>query len=314
MADDDPLAEPAPEPLHLDRAVRAWWWRALLWLLALAALGGAVAVGVEAWDAWTIERAARAEGPRRAEVVSSSCQSEGGRNSSYTCRVRILVEVGGEPVERLLRRSGDAPTEERDGRTVTEVFVHDESGTVLFADRPVGEQAVSLGAIAVALVGLAGTFAVVARGHRRDTSPFVPSSVGTISRLWLVCTGAIGGFITAPLWRWWAIAVPVVALVVALVWAVRALVALEVSVGEVVQHRRTGRPRRVRLGAATTVEVSRVRDPVITLDDGRRRLRIRTSAWAARPQLVREIGRCLGLSGAEVPPDIGAAVQWVRGR
>src|SRR5690606_15301697 len=118
----------------------------------------------------------------------------------------------------------------------------------------------------------------------------------------------------APIWGWWAAAPPGAALVVALVWAARALVALEIRVGEVVQHRRFGAPRRVRLGARTRVHVTRVRDPIITLDDGRRRLRIRTSAWAARPSLVRELGRCLGLSGADLPAEVGAAVRWVRGR
>src|SRR5690606_26561447 len=38
---DDPTSEPAPEALHLDRSVRAWWMRALLWALALAVLCGA---------------------------------------------------------------------------------------------------------------------------------------------------------------------------------------------------------------------------------------------------------------------------------
>jgi hypothetical protein len=307
-------------PMHDDpstwrRIAATWWQRALLVLIVVAALAGAIACALAAPPALEEERDARADGPVVADVsdVACSLQARVRGGSRRVCSVSLSAEVSGSTVSTVVERTGRPELDGPDEAQTTVIFVHPETGEIWFDDRPEGSTAAAFVAFAVALVGVAAASVIALRAEMHLVRPFIPSPSGPLGRTVVLVAGGFVGSMLAPYVAWWALIGPVVAVVVAIAWWARAPMALEVEKGQIAMHRRGGRRRTIPLGSLTSTEVGGGRDPYVDLRHGTRRLRVRTTSWAARGALLRELDRCLALSGAPASRELSVARLRVRG-
>lgn len=297
------------------RTVASSWLRALLWLLVPLSVAGAVLCAWQAPRSWGEEKAARDAGAVVADVEGVDCALRTTRRtgSRRVCSVSLRAETPNTTVSTVVERTGRPELDGPEGRETTVIYVHPETGRIWFDDHPPGSEASALLGFACALAGAAAGLVIVLRAEMHLTTPFIPSSAGALGRVGILVGGGVLGALFAPFVGWWALVAPAVVLAVVAVQVWREPIALEVVIGRIVLHRRGGRRRSVRLMSHTITTVHGGRDPVIVVRRGTRRVRIASGSWAARGALLKELERCLALSGAPVPHELDVARLHVRG-
>ena len=315
MGHDVAVRDHSQDPDLWRRTVSAWWLRGFLWLLVVLLVAGAALLGRQAPRFADDEATARDAGPIVADVSSMVCEARSGPRSGVDeiCRVTLTAEASGTTVSTVVERSGRPDLDGTYGYQTTAIYRHPVTGEIWFDDEPPGTEAGGIGGAAILLAGIACGLFIILRGEMHLASPFIPATPGAVGLVALITAGCMVGAVFAPWMGWWALAPPLACSALVIVLMTRAPVALEVGIGRVVLHRRGGRQREIRLGADTLVEVRGGNDPVIVLRRGTDRLRFRSSSWAARGALLKELERCLSLSGAPVPNQLGIARLHVGG-